>query len=343
MKTQLMVAAVCTIAFTVTPVFAQSNVVTIYAADGLHDGSPSWFGNEFAAFTKATGIKVQYIEAGSSGVVDRLDKEKSNTQADVLVTLPPFMQKAAANGLLQAYTPAGADKIDPRDKDPKGRFVAMVGNYPDFIYNSAVLKNPPKVYADLLAPQFKQKIQYSTPGQAGDGTALMLQAFHAFGGKQGGFAYLRKLQVNNLGPSASTGKLTALVNKGELFVANGDMQMNLAQMRDNPNVRVFFPAGPDGKRTTFSLPYYIGLVTGAPHAANGKKLIDFLLSEPAQREVSQVAYGFPVRTDVHPADDNFKTLNAMLEGVDIWAPDWNQVLQNLQSDVAAYNQAISSN
>jgi 2-aminoethylphosphonate transport system substrate-binding protein len=38
---------------------AQSNVVTIYAADGLHDGNPSWIGNQFDAFTKATGIKIQ--------------------------------------------------------------------------------------------------------------------------------------------------------------------------------------------------------------------------------------------------------------------------------------------
>lgn len=342
MKAKLMVAAACILAVMASPVLAQSDVVTIYAADGLHDGSPSWFGNQFDAFTKATGIKVQYIEAGSSGVVDRLEKEKSNTQADVLVTLPPFMQKAAADGLLQAYAPAGADRIDTRDKDSKGFFVAMVDNYPDFIYNASTLKVAPKTYADLLDPKFRQKIQYSTPGQAGDGTALMLQAFHAFGGKQAGLAYLRKLQVNNLGPSASTGKLTALVNKGELYVANGDMQMNLAQMRDNPNVQVFFPVGPDGKKTAFSLPYYIGLVNGAPHTANGKKLIDFLLSEPAQKQVSEVAYGFPVRTDVHPTDENFKRLNAMLEGVDIWTPDWNQVLRDLQQDVATYNQAISS-
>ena len=341
MKTRLIALAVCTLALPAAPLYAQSDVVTLYAADGLHDGSPSWFGNQFEAFTKATGIKVQYIEAGSSGVVDRLSKEKSNTQADVLVTLPPFMQKAAADGLLQSYTPAGADKIEARDKDPKGLYYAMVGNYPSFIYNAAVLKAPPKTYADLLAPQFKQKIQYSTPGQAGDGTALMLQTFHAFGGKPAGFDYLRKLQTNNLGPSASTGKLTALVNKGELFVANGDMQMNLAQMHDNPNVAMFFPAGPDGRRTTFALPYYIGLVTGAPHTDAGKKLIDFLLSAPAQREVSKVAYGFPVRTDVHPDDSNFQALNKMLQGVDIWQPNWNQVLHELQPDVAAYNQAIS--
>ena len=162
------------VAASALPAWAEG-VVTIYSADGLHDGTPSWFGNEFDAFTKATGIKVQYVEAGSSGVVDRVAKEKSNTQADVLVTLPPFIQKAAADGLLQAYTPATAGNIDARDKDPKGFYFALVNNYPNFIYNASVLKAAPATYAELLDPKFKHKIQYSTPGQAGDGTAFMLQ------------------------------------------------------------------------------------------------------------------------------------------------------------------------
>jgi 2-aminoethylphosphonate transport system substrate-binding protein len=342
MKSVLMTILGCVVAAFAGAASAQG-VVTIYAADGLHDGNPSWFGNQFAAFTKATGIKVQYIEAGSSGVADRIAKEKSNTQADVLVTLPPFMQRAAAEGLLQPYTPKDAAMLQARDKDPKGLYVALINNYPNFIYNASALKEAPKTYEDLLDPKFSKKIQYSTPGQAGDGTALMLQAFHAFGSKEAGLAYLKKLQVNNLGPSSSTGKLTALVNKGEIYVANGDLQMNLAQMRDNPNIRVFFPAGPDGKRSVFSLPYYIGLVANAPNAANGKKLIDFLLSMPAQQEVSSVAQGFPVRTDVHPTDENFKKLNAMLEGIEIWSPDWAAVLNDLKADVAAYNKAISGN
>jgi 2-aminoethylphosphonate transport system substrate-binding protein len=341
MKTEFALVAAL-LAATSMPAMADG-VVTIYSADGLHDGDPSWLGNQFEAFTKETGIKIQYVEAGSSSVVDRIAKEKSNTQADVLVTLPPFMQKAAADGLLAAYTPAGADKIADRDKDPDGRYYAMVNNYPNFIYNSEALKEAPKTYEDLLDPKFKQKIQYSTPGQAGDGTALMLQAFHAFGSKEKGLDFLKKLQVNNLGPSASTGKLTALVNKGALYVANGDMQRNMAQSADNPNIEIFFPAGPDGKKTAFALPYYIGLVEGAPDTDNGKKLIDFLLSQDAQKEISSIARGFPVRTDVKPDDDNFKKLNAMLEGIDIWSPDWSKVLDSLKEDVAAYNQAISSN
>src|SRR5579862_5547723 len=153
-------------------------VVTIYAADGLHDGTPSWFGNQFDAFTKATGIKVQYVEAGSGGVVERVAKEASNPQADVLVTLPPFIQKAAADGLLQQFTPAGADQIPAGSKDANGYFVALVNNYQNFIYNGTT-GTTPATFADLLDPKYKNKIQYSTPGQAGDGTAVMLQINHA--------------------------------------------------------------------------------------------------------------------------------------------------------------------
>ena len=130
-----------------------------------------------------------------------------------------------------------------RAERPDGNYVALVNNYMNFIYNLE-LGDAPKTFDDLLDAKFKGKIQYSTPGQAGDGTAVMIELIHAFGGKDAAFAYFKKLQDNNVGPSSSTGKLTALVNKGELFVANGDLQMNMAQMADNPNIRVFWPAGP---------------------------------------------------------------------------------------------------
>ena len=197
-----------------------------------------------------------------------------------------------------------------------------------------MLKEAPKTYADLLDQKFKGKIQYSTPGQAGDGTAVMLEVIHAFGGKDAAFDYLKKLQDNNVGPSASTGKLTALVNKSELFVANGDLQMNMSQMAGNPNINVFWPAGPDGKRSTMALPYYMGLVAGAPDADNGKKLIDFLLSKEAQSTVSSIAIGVPVRKDVTPSDANYAKFHDAMQGVTTWSPDWAAVLKDLPADVA---------
>ncbi|MCP5743562.1 2-aminoethylphosphonate ABC transporter substrate-binding protein, partial [Klebsiella pneumoniae] len=77
-------------------------------------------------------------------------------------------------------------------------------------------KSAPASWQDLLDSRYKNRLQYSTPVQAGDGTAVMLEAFHSLGGKDAGFAYQGKLQANNVGPSASTGKLTAQVIKGEL-------------------------------------------------------------------------------------------------------------------------------
>jgi 2-aminoethylphosphonate transport system substrate-binding protein len=321
-----------------THAWAASDVVTIYSADGLHDGKGSWYETQFDAFSKATGIKVQYVEAGSGGVVERVAKEKSNPQADVLVTLPPFIQRAESEGLLQKFTPEAASQIEGGDES----YQPLVLNYLSFIYDSAALKTPPSTFDELLDPKFKGKIQYSTPGQAGDGTAVMLQVIHSLGGKDAGFDYLKKLQANNVGPSASTGKLTALVNKGELYVANGDVQMNMSQMADDPNIRVFWPAGPNGERSALPLPYYVGLVNGAPDAENGKKLIDFLLRKEAQETVSSVAIGVPVRKDVTPTDANFTRLNDALKGVTVWTPDWAQVLKDLPADVKRWHEVTGS-
>jgi 2-aminoethylphosphonate transport system substrate-binding protein len=342
MRLKSMLLAASLLAALGTGIARADDVVTIYSADGLHDGSPNWYQTEFDAFTKATGIKVQYVEGGSGVMVDRIAKEKSNTQADVLVTLPPFIQKAAADGLLQPFTPAGADQILASEKDPKGTYYALVDNYTSFIYNTKALGAAPTSFADLLDPKFKDKIQYSTPGQAGDGTAVMLLINQVYGGKDGGFDYLGKLQANNRGPSSSTGKLTALVNKGELWVANGDLQMNIAQMADNPNIQVFWPAGPSGERTALFLPYYVGLVQGAPHADAGKKLIEFLLSQDAQMKVSAIAQGMPARKDVAPTDNNYKQLQAIMNGVKVWTPNWDQVLTDLKADVARWHQVTGS-
>jgi 2-aminoethylphosphonate transport system substrate-binding protein len=157
-----------------------------------------------------------------------------------------------------------------------------------------------------------------------------------------GVPFQRKEQcpaANNVGPSASTGKLTALVNKGELHVANGDLQMNVDQMRTNPNIKVFWPEGPDGRRSTFALPYYIGLIKGAPHPDAGKKLIDFLLSADAQASLPSMAFGIPVRKDVMPSDEHFAAIHKLMDGVSIWTPNWPQTLKDLESDVAKWREA----
>jgi hypothetical protein len=189
---------------------SSAGAVTIYSADGLYDTKDdnNWYNQEFKKFTAQTGIKVNYVEDGSGGVETKVDSEKSNPKADVIVTLPPFIQKAEASGLLQSYSPVCVDKVDPSLVDKNGQWEAVMGNYLSFIYNTKALPGgPPKTWNDLLDPKFAKKLQYSTPGVAGDGTAVMIAAIHAFGGdRTAAFSYFKQLQANNVGPSTSTGR-----------------------------------------------------------------------------------------------------------------------------------------
>ncbi|SHF37788.1 2-aminoethylphosphonate ABC transporter substrate-binding protein [Streptoalloteichus hindustanus] len=307
--------------------------VVLYTADGLAD----WYGKRFAEFRERTGITVQVVEAGSGEVVSRLEKERANPQADVVVTLPPFVQRAAQQGLLAEYRPPGVEHVALRD--PQGRYAAVVNNYLAFIHNPELANPAPRTWDDLLDPRFRKKVQYSTPGQAGDGTAVLLQLQHVLG-EQGALDYLAKLEANNVGPSSSTGKLQPKVAKGEILVANGDVQMNLATInRDRSNFRIFFPADAAGKRSTFALPYVAGLAGNAPHADNGRKLLDFLFSAEVQKTVAE-AYGRPARADVRPEGEIAGQLDEVLRDVEIWQPDWDRVLGRLDADLAAYAKAV---
>ncbi|WP_052867036.1 2-aminoethylphosphonate ABC transporter substrate-binding protein [Streptomyces niger] len=318
--------------------------VTVYSADGLKgEKGDGFYDKVFKDFEKKTGIKVNYVEAGSGAAVQRLAREKMNTQADVVVTLPPFIQQADGKGLLQKYEPKGYDQVAAADRDPDGKWTSVVKNYFCFIYNKKQLKEAPKSWHDLLDARYRNRLQYSTPGVAGDGTAVVIKAVHDLGGTDPAMDYFKKLQANNVGPSSSTGQLAPKTAKGELLVANGDVQMNFANMKSMPDQGIFFPAAEKGgKPSTFALPYAAGLVKNAPHTENGKKFLDHLLSPEVQREVSAVGGGFAARKDVKATDENARKLADIMKGVEIFEPDWQDIDRNLDTYLDAWKTATGS-
>ncbi|MFB7594870.1 2-aminoethylphosphonate ABC transporter substrate-binding protein [Streptomyces sp. NPDC056160] len=317
--------------------------VTVYSADGLKgESGDGWYDRVFKDFEKQTGIKVKYVEGGSGEMVQRAVREKANPQADVLVTLPPFIQQADGKGLLQKYAPKGADQVGTADKAADGTWTSVVNNYFGFVYDKKELKPAPTTWEQLLDAKYKNRLQYSTPGVAGDGTAVLVKAMHDFGGKDAALQYLKKLQSNNVGPSASTGKLAPKVDKGELLVANGDVQMNYAQAKTMPNLGIWFPARQGGRPTTFALPYAAGLVTRAPHSENGRKLLDFMLGRQAQQQVSEIGGGFSARKDVKATDADATALAALLKDVQVFQPDWADIDRNLTAYVEDWKRATGS-
>lgn len=318
--------------------------LTVYSVSGLG----GWYAREFEKFTAETGIKVTVFEAGSGELVSRVnsravweqvDGAESVPPADLLITLPPFIQRAAKAGLLQ---PSGVDTsgISTPVVDPGGLYVPIVRTALCFIANPAADPRP-VTFDDLLRPELKGRLQYSTPGEAGDGTAMLILLQHLMG-QRGALDYLRRLQANNVGPSSSTGALQPKVDSGELMVANGDLQMNLASIKnDGAKFRIFFPAMPDNTRTTVALPYVAGVTAETQRPEEAKKLLSLLLSDDAQRSVAADFSGIPVR-DAIAREASPESVAGYLQGVTLWVPDWNAVLANLDGDIAAYKQATGS-
>lgn len=319
---------------TVTSV-PKGTALTVYSAGGLGP----WYKTRFAQFTKDTGIKVDLVEGGSGELVSRADEERSEPKADLLVVLPPFIQKAAQAGLLQP-SDVDAAGISSQLVGPGSIYLPIVDNALSFIVNPVA--NPaPATWDDLLKPEFKGKLQYSTPGQAGDGTAVLLLLQHLMG-RPAALDYLAKLNANNVGPSASTSALQPRVSSGELLVANGDVQMNLSSIkRDGSKFNVFFPAMPDGTRTTIAIPYVAGVTAASRQPEEAKKLLAFLLSEPVQKSVYTEAFGIPVLDSVaEQKPEGQMTATGLLKDVTVWEPEWTSVLGELDYDIAEYQKAV---
>ncbi len=321
---------------------AADTTLTVYSASGLG----AWYATQFGKFTAETGIKVNVVEGGSGELVSRVDSERSNTgdsqaAADLIVVLPPFIQKAAKSGLLQ---PSDVDTtgITSQLVGPAGIYLPIVENALSFIVNRDA-KPQPVTWQDLLKGEFKGKLQYSTPGEAGDGTAVLLLLQHLMG-RPAALDYLTNLQANNVGPAPSTSALQPKVNSGELLVANGDVQMNLASINnDGSKFSIFFPAMPDNSRTTIAIPYVAGVTAASSRADEAKRLLAFLVSADVQKTVYEQAFGIPVLDAVaaQKPDGANVTASTLLKDVAVWEPEWTDVLGQLDYDIAAYQKAMA--
>src|SRR6516225_5113670 len=87
---KLLPALVAAAAFGGTMSAHATGAVVLYTADGLEN----LYKDVLPAFEKQEGVKVNIVTAGSGEVVNRANIEKNSPKADVIVTLPPFIQQA---------------------------------------------------------------------------------------------------------------------------------------------------------------------------------------------------------------------------------------------------------
>jgi iron(III) transport system substrate-binding protein len=119
----------------------------------------------YSNFTKATGIKINRIDAGDEAILERLRSEGSKSPADVLLLVDAArLWKAQIEGLLSpidSKTLASRIPADLRSKDDGSgsQWFALSTRARVIVYNKAKI-NPLDIknYEDLAKPQLKGKV-----------------------------------------------------------------------------------------------------------------------------------------------------------------------------------------
>lgn len=272
---------------------------------------PEWadWASQIKAIQQKTGIRVPFDNKNSGQSIAQLMAEQKSPVADVVYLGVSSAFQAKDKGVIQPYKPAHWDDIPANLKDPQGYWFTIHSGTLGFFVNKDALegKPVPRSWADLLKPEYKGMIGYLDPSSAFVGYAGAVAVNQALGGTldnfEPGLDWFRKLKAN--APIVPKQTAYARVMSGEIpILLDYDFDAYRAKYKDHANVEFVIP-----KEGTISVPYVMSLVKGAPHEANGRKVLDFVLSDEGQKLWAE-AYLRPVRANAMSAETAAKFLPA---------------------------------
>ena len=197
------------------------NLVTACKKEGMLTiiaTPPDWanYGEIFADFELTSGVKMNSLDpnAGSADELAAIEANKGNKgpQAPDIVDVGyAYGAQGIAAGDYQAYMTSNWDKIPATvlgipAKDPTGLWIGGYYGVMAMIVNTAVVKNVPTNWADLLKPEYKGQVALAgDPRTSNQATQAVFAAGLANGGTldnaQPGLDFFNKLnQAGNFVP-----------------------------------------------------------------------------------------------------------------------------------------------
>ncbi len=230
------------------------------------------------AFQAKYGIRVEVLEVRASELRERVRTElvANRVLADAMWTSATQTRQFAAED--RTIQPFGAlpslknisDEVRQLWQSPDMHVPIFTVRYAILI-NTALVKDPPKTYADLLDPKWKGKILADDFRAAGGGSTFFTVTYNKFGAD-----YLKRLEQNQI-------TFTRDLRNGERRVARGEFAIflpftifNLTSSQGLPVAGVVLEEG-----MTYT-PFSVSLIRGAPNPNAGKLFIDFTASLEGQ-------------------------------------------------------------
>lgn len=266
----------------------------------------------YKLFTKQTGITIKHTQAKPAELIKRLTMEGKNTPADIFITADVTnLNEAKEAGVLAAASSPILDEVIPkhlRDADKhwyaftkRARIIAYdKNNKPD---NLDKLKN----YEDLTNPIFKGQIAMRSATAAYSKT--LLSSIIANDGKDEAKKWAAGLLANMAftPPKGSDRDQARRVIAGDAkYAIMNTYYVGLLATSKNPkdvkvgkSLGIIFP-NQDNRGTHINVSG-MALVKASSKSKEAIKFMEFLVSEEAQKMLTNINFEYPVRKGVEPA------------------------------------------
>ena len=240
-------------------------------------------------FTKATGIKVNRIEADADALIERIQSEGEFSPADLLVTVDAGrLWRAEEAGILGSVdSPVLKERLPDHLRHPDGLWFGLSTRARIIIYNKA--KGAPQGlanYADLADPRFKGQICMRSSSNIYN--ISLLSSIVAHKGAAEAEKWAKGVVANfKRAPEGNDTSNIDAVAAGECGISLVNTYY-LARYAGDPDKKAVFDAVgvifPDqaGTGTHVNISG-AGLVKTAPNRANAIKFLEYLTEEKAQR------------------------------------------------------------
>lgn len=223
---------------------ATAGELVVYTA--LEDDEIAIYRKDFEA--KHPEIELKLVRDSTGIITARLLAEKDNPVADVVWgTAATSLLIADDMGMLAPYNPKGVEKVKAGMKDPnnetahwvgiKAWVTGIVGNTIEMKKNGLKM---PESYANLLRPEYRDKLVMPNPASSGTGF-LTVSAILQLMGEDAGWDYLDNLHKNIALYTHSGSKPAKMAGKGEFPIGLSFAYRGFKQRSKGEPVEISFP------------------------------------------------------------------------------------------------------
>lgn len=252
-------------------------------------------------FEQKTGIKVKAIfdteETKSTGVLNRLITEKNNPQCDVFWSGDPMRADVLKQkGITEAYNSSTSVGINPVFIDKDFHWIGFSSRARVLLINTDLVNNEdiPQSILDLTNEKYKGKFAIANP--LFGTTSFHIVALFAELGDEKAKQFFADLKRNEVVIASSNGDVKKKVANGEVAMGMADTDDGNEAIKEGAPVKmVFLDQYGFGNLV---VPNTVSLINNSPNNANGKKLIDFLLSVEVEKMLAESCAQMPLHKNV---------------------------------------------